>query len=149
MKIYIGSDHGGFELKEEIKPFLEELGHTTEDMGAFSLNMEDDYPDFIIQVAQQVADDSESLGIVIGRSGNGEAIAANKVKSIRCALCTNVEMATKAKEHNNANVLSLGSDYITREEAKEIVKTFVETSFTNEERHIRRIEKITSYEKLH
>ncbi len=140
--IYIGADHGGFELKEILKSYIAELGNEIEDMGANSLNPGDDYPDFIIPVAQKVAENPGSLGIVIGRSGNGEAIVANKVKGIRAALCLNEEMAKKAKEHNNANVLSLGADYISAEQAKSIVKVFLETPFSNDERHIRRLKKI-------
>ncbi|OGE17399.1 ribose-5-phosphate isomerase [Candidatus Daviesbacteria bacterium RIFCSPHIGHO2_12_FULL_37_11] len=146
MVIYIGADHGGFELKEQIKSWLSQNSYEVEDFGADSLNPEDDYPDFIILVAEKVVLNSKSLGIVIGRSGNGEAIAANKVKGIRAAVCLNVEMAEKAKEHNNANILSLGADYIQREEAEEIVRTFLDTPFSNEERHMRRLDKIEALE---
>src|SRR3989344_1310185 len=146
MVIYIGADHGGFELKEQIKSWLSQNNYEVEDFGADSLNPEDDYPDFIILVAEKVVLNSKSLGIVIGRSGNGEAIAANKVKGIRAAVCLNVEMAEKAKEHNNANILSLGADYIQREEAEEIVRTFLDTPFSNEERHMRRLDKIEALE---
>lgn len=146
MKIYIGADHGGYRLKEGLKRYLAELGHEVEDMGAYELNPEDDYPDFVFPVAQRVASEPGSRGIVIGRSGNGEAIAANKVKGIRTALCWNEEIAKKAREHNNANVLSLGADYIDTEKVKIIVKTFLETPFSEEERHKRRIEKISLYE---
>lgn len=139
--IYIGADHGGFQLKEQIKLWLKEDGVEVEDLGADSLDPEDDYPDFIIPVAEKVASDPGSLGIVIGRSGNGEAITANKVKGARAAVCLNVEMAKKAKEHNNANILSVGADYIQEEEVKNIVKTFLETPFSNEERHVRRHKK--------
>lgn len=144
--IYLGTDHGGYELKEEIKSWLVQNNYEVEDLGAYSLNPEDDYPDFIIPVAQKVALDSQNLGIVIGRSGNGEAIAANKVTGIRAALCLNQEMAKKAKEHNNANILSLGADYMSIDEAKQIVRVFIETPFSNEERHLRRIEKINKLE---
>ena len=146
MVIYIGADHGGFELKEQIKSWLSQNSYEVEDFGADSLNPEDDYPDFIILVVEKVVLNSKSLGIVIGRSGNGEAIAANKVKGIRAAVCLNVEMAEKAKEHNNANILSLGADYIQREEAEEIVRTFLDTPFSNEERHMRRLDKIEALE---
>ncbi len=145
-KIYVGADHGGFELKETIKPFLQELGYKVEDLGAHELVEDDDYTDFVIPVAQNVATDYKSLGIVIGRSGNGEAIAANKVKGIRAALCLNPEMAKKAREHNNANVLSLGADYVSIDEAINVVKIFLETQFSEEERHRRRIAKISEFE---
>jgi len=144
--VYVGADHGGFNLKEVLKKWMEESGIECEDLGANSLDPEDDYPDFIIPVAQKVVLDSENLGVVIGRSGNGEAIAANKVKAIRAALCLNIEMAKKAKEHNNANILSLGADYITVDEAKKILKIFLDTPFSNEERHIRRLKKIEEIE---
>ena len=144
--IYLGSDHGGFEFKEEIKKYLLEKGIQVEDIGASSLNPEDDYPDFIIPVASKVASNSGSLGIILGRSGNGEAIAANKVKGIRAALCLNEEMAKKAKEHNNANILSLGGDYISVEEAKKVVQAFLDTPFPGDERHVRRIKKIEDIE---
>jgi len=144
--IYLGADHGGYELKEVIKQFLTENNLTFEDLGADNLNPQDDYPDFIIPVAQKVASNPNSLGIILGKSGNGEAIAANKVKGVRAAVCLNEQMAKKAKEHNNANVLSLGADYISMVEAKNIVKVFLDTPFSNEERHIRRIEKIKKIE---
>lgn len=146
MKVYIGADHGGFELKEQLKGYVQELGHEVEDLGASELNPDDDYTDFVIPTAQKVAGQPDTLGIVIGRSGNGEAIAANKVKGVRAAVCTNVEMVKKAREHNDANVLSLGADYVSEQVAKEIVKTFLETEFSGEERHIRRLEKISRLE---
>src|SRR3989338_11518119 len=112
--VYLGTDHGGYQLKEEIKAYLAQNNISAEDVGANKLDPEDDYPDFIIPVAKRVASDPSSLGIIIGRSGNGEVIAANKIKGARAALCLNEEMANKAKQHNNANILSLGADYITQ-----------------------------------
>ncbi|MEK7182913.1 MAG: RpiB/LacA/LacB family sugar-phosphate isomerase [Patescibacteria group bacterium] len=153
MKIYIGSDHGGYQLKEELKKYLSELGYETEDMGGHELNPEDDYPDFIFPVAEnvalRVAQGEHAMGIVIGRSGNGEVIAANKVKGIRAALCTTKAMARHAREHNDANILSLGADVIDAKGVKEIVKVFLETPFSNEERHKRRLQKIDDYEIAH
>lgn len=146
MKIYIGSDHGGFEYKEELKKYINSLGYEVEDCGAHSLDPLDDFPDFIIPVANRVVQGKQDLGIILGRSGNGEAIAANKVKGVRAAICLNEEMARKAKEHNNANVLSIGADYVSLDEAKKITKIFFETPFSNEERHVRRIEKIKKIE---
>lgn len=146
MKIYLATDHGGYELKEILKKWLVDEGYQVEDMGAHSLDPNDDYPDFIIPLAQKVAGAKDALGIISGRSGNGEAIAANKVKGIRAAVCLNEEMARKAKEHNNANIISLGADYMSVEEAKNIVKTFLDTPFSNEERHIRRLKKIEELE---
>jgi ribose 5-phosphate isomerase B len=139
--VYIGSDHGGYEMKEELKKWLQENGYEVEDLGAHSMDPQDDYPDFIIPVAQKVSSNPDSLGLILGRSGNGEAIAANKVKGVRAALCLNEEMARKAKEHNNANILSLGGDYISMDEAKAILKAFLDTPFSGDERHARRIKK--------
>lgn len=144
--IFIASDHGGFELKEELKIWLIENGTAGEDMGAFSLDPGDDYPDFIIPLARKVAADRGSRGIILGRSGNGEAIAANKIRGIRAALCLNERMARMAREHNDANIISLGADYISSEEAKKIVKTFLETPFSNEARHARRLQKLQELE---
>lgn len=146
MKVYLGADHGGYELKEEIKKYLSEHSIETEDLGALSLDPTDDYTDFIIPVAKNVASTPDSLGIVIGRSGNGEAIAANKIKGIRAAVCLNEKMAEKTKEHNNANILSLGADYVTFEDAKKIVQVFLDTPFSEDERHIRRLKKIEELE---
>lgn len=146
MNIYLATDHGGYELKEILKNWLKENGYDTKDLGAFSIDPNDDYPDFIIPLARKVAQEPDGLGIIIGRSGNGEAIAANKIKGIRAAVCLNEEMARKAKQHNNANVLSLGADYISVDEAKNIVKMFLDTPFSNEERHIRRVDKIKKIE---
>ncbi|MAG60059.1 ribose-5-phosphate isomerase [Candidatus Woesebacteria bacterium] len=146
MKIFIGADHGGYQLKEELKGYLKELGHDVQDIGADKLDPDDDYPDFVLPVAGNVSRDQESRGIVIGRSGNGEVIAANKVKGIRAALCWSEKVAKKAREHNDANVLSLGADFISASDAKKIVKAFLETSFSGEERHKRRLQKIAEKE---
>lgn len=146
MKIYFGADHGGFQLKEELKKFVTDLSYQAEDMGAHIFDAQDDYPDFIIPTAKAVIENPGSFGVVIGRSGNGEAICANKIKGIRCALGLSVEMAKKAKEHNDANILSLGADYVSVESAKKIIETFLKTPFSNEERHVRRIEKIRRIE---
>lgn len=149
MKVYIGADHGGYRLKEELKVFLTAEGYEVEDMGAHSLDQQDDYPDFIFPVAQKVASQPGSRGIVLGRSGIGEAVAANKVKGIRAALCLTPEMAKKAREHGDANVLSLGADFIDVAQAEKMVLAFLKTPFSDEERHKRRIEKIKEYESAH
>ena len=146
MKIYIASDHGGYELKKELVNYLQRKGYTIEDMGNKEDDPQDDYPDFILPLAEKVAKDMGAMGIILGRSGNGEAIAANKVKGIRAAVCLNVQMAKMAREHNDANILSLGADYLDLSTAKAIVDTFLETSFSTEEKHKRRMNKITSYE---
>ena len=147
MVVYIGADHGGYKLKGEIKKYLTELGYELEDMGAHALNLNDDYTDFVFPVAQKVVADPKSRGIVIGRSGQGEAIATNKVKGIRAAVCFSEEMARRTRDHNNSNILSLGADFVEVETAKRIVKVFLETPFPGEKRHVRRLKKIEEIEK--
>lgn len=150
MKIYIGTDHAGFELKEELKKFLKDLGCEVEDKGAYEFNREDDYPDFILPVVKAVAEDIakglDSRGIVIGGSGQGEAIVANKVKKIRAAVVYDEYSAKMSREHNNANIVSLGTRTLSVDKAKKLVKLWLETPFSNEERHKRRIEKIKAIE---
>lgn len=146
MKIYIASDHAGYWLKDSLKEDLKSWGHEVEDLGNFEYDPTDDYPDFVIPLAEKVRDNSGSLGIVIGRSGNGEAIAANKVKGVRAAVCLNEGLAKKAREDNNANVLSLGADFIDQYQAEKIVGIFIDTPFPETERHKRRIEMIAKYE---
>ena len=146
MKIYLATDHAGFELKEKLKNFLESEGFEVEDCGAFKFDKDDDYPDFIKTAAKKVALSPGSFGVIFGKSGQGEQIAANKVKGIRAALGFNEENVRLAREHNNANVLSLGFDFVPFDKAKDLIKLFVNTPFTNEERHIRRINKITKIE---
>ena len=151
MKIYIGTDHAGFELKEELKKFLKDLGCEVEDKGAYEFNREDDYPDFILPVVKAVAEDIDkdldSRGIVIGGSGQGEAIVANKVKKIRAAVVYDEYSARMSREHNDANIVSLGTRTLSADRAKKLVKLWLETPFSNEERHKRRIEKIKTIEK--
>lgn len=149
MKLYIAADHVGFALKNELKPYLESEGHEVIDCGNTVFEPEDDYVEFILKAAEAVANDPTALGIIIGKSGNGEQIAANKVKNIRAALCWNEDMARLAKEHNNANIISLGADFVDTEGANAIVRVFINTPFSQEERHIRRVEKISNYESAH
>jgi ribose 5-phosphate isomerase B len=146
MKTYIAADHGGHELKKELMKYLEEKGYVIEDMGNKEHDPQDDYPDFVFPLAEKVAKEMGATGIILGRSGNGEAIAANKVKGIRAVVCINVKMAKKAREDNNANILSLGADYVDIDTAKKIVDAFLETFSSKEEKHKRRVNKITSYE---
>lgn len=146
MKVYIASDHGGFEYKKELKKYLKGKGYEVEDLGAHEFDPKDDYADFVFPLALRVSKKLGSFGVVLGRSGNGEQITANKVKGIRAVLCFNEKMAQKAREHNDANVLSLGADYIELKEAKKIVEIFLSSPYPAEERHARRIGKITSYE---
>lgn len=140
MKIAIGSDHAGFEYKEHIKAFLMERGETVQDCGTDSETTVD-YPPIMRQVALAVADGECDRGIVLGGSGNGEAIVANRVKGIRCALCWSVETAKLAREHNNANMISMGQRLITLDTALDIVRTWLETPFEGG-RHARRIQQI-------
>jgi len=147
--IYLASDHAGFELKEKLKKYLqEELGQETRDMGAFAIDDNDDYPDFIIPTAQKVAEDPErNRAIILGGSGQGEAIAANKVKGIRAAVYYggSMELVERSRSHNNANILSLGARFISDKEAKDAVKIWLETEFEGG-RHERRINKISEFE---
>ena len=138
MRIAVGSDHAGFRYKERIKQFLEERDHTVIDFGTFSEEPVD-YPLFIRPVAEAVARGEVERGIVLGGSGNGEAMAANRIKKVRCALCWNEEVARLAREHNDSNVLSLGERLIPLETAFEIVRVWLETPF-QEGRHVRRIQ---------
>ena len=147
-KIILAADHAGFRLKGEIKSYLEKEGYGVEDMGANSFEKEDDYPDFIIPAAKKAAKE-KCLGIIFGGSGQGEAIAANKVKGVRAALYygKNLEIVKLSKTHNKTNILSLGARFLAKEEAIKAVKTWLSTEFNNEERHIRRILKISKIEK--
>lgn len=143
MKIAIGTDHAGFEYKEKIKELLTSLGHEVIDFGTFS-DEPCDYPDFIFPTAKAVASGECSTGIVLGGSGNGEAIAANKIKGIRCAVCWNALSAEMARRHNDANVISLGQRMIGEDQLDQIIQTWLDTPFEGG-RHQRRIEKIESF----
>ena len=138
MKIAIGSDHAGFRYKERIKEFLQEQGHLVQDFGTFSEEPVD-YPLFIRPVAEAVARGEYERGIVLGGSGNGEAMMANRIKKVRCALCWNEELARLARQHNDSNVLSLGQRVIPEEIVLEVVRVWLETAFEGG-RHERRIE---------
>lgn len=138
MKIAIGSDHAGFTYKEKIKEFLLALGHVVTDFGTDS-EQPVDYPLFIRPVAEAVARGDVERGVVLGGSGNGEAMAANRIKRVRCALCWNVESARLARQHNDANVISLGQRMISQAEALEIVRVWLDTGFEGG-RHVRRIQ---------
>jgi len=147
-KIILATDHAGFELKEEIKKYLEKEGYNVEDTGAHSPDPKDDYPDFIIPAAKKVAEDPNNIGILFGASGQGEAIAANKVKGIRAAVYNhpNLEIVKLSRTHNNVNILSLGARFLSNKEAIEAINIWLKTNFSNEERHIRRIKKISEAE---
>jgi len=145
MKIYLGTDHAGFELKEKIKVFLRELGYEVADQGAFKLDPADDYPDFIEIVAKMVASDPESRGIIFGGSGQGEAACANRFKHVRATVFyggNNLDIIKLSREHNNANVLSIGARFVDEAEARSVIKLWLETAFSGADRHIRRIAKL-------
>jgi ribose 5-phosphate isomerase B len=144
LKIFLGTDHAGFELKEEIKKYLLKNGYQVIDKGAYSFDRNDDYPDFIKPVAKEVAKDKSSKGIIFGASGQGEAIAANRFKGIRAALYygSNTQIIKFSRTHNDANILSLGARFVSKKEAINAVKLWLNTNFSNEERHIRRIKKL-------
>ena len=180
MKIFLAADHRGFELKNKIREWLKEWGYEYEDMGAFEYDKDDDYPDFIRKAAEAVANDPErSRGIILGSSGQGEAIVANRYKGVRAAVFYGPPFNFKSKdikrnpwilkikssipwladlnwtpiyypiirlsrEHNNSNILSIGASFVTKYSAKKAIKLWLETSFSEEERHIRRINKIDS-----
>lgn len=142
MNIYIGADHRGFELKEKLKPWLTSLGHEVIDCGNTVYDKDDDFPDFSFAVADNVAADPKSLGIVICGSAGGVTIAANKVKSVRCVTGVNVGDVKHNRQHDDANVLALASDFTSFEEAQKLIMTFINTQFLNEERFVRRLKKI-------
>ena len=147
MRVYLGSDHAGFELKQAIIEHLRNTGHEPIDCGAYTYDAEDDYPAFCIAAAEKTVADPESLGIVIGGSGNGEQIAANKVPGVRCALAWSVETATLAREHNNAQVMGIGGRMHTVEHALEIIDAFLGAQWSKAERHQRRIDILSEYER--
>lgn len=163
MKVFIGSDHTGFELKAKVKAFLEKEGYQVQDCGAYKFDKYDDYPDFIGKVAENVSADPEnSLGIVLGGSGQGEAMVANKYKGVRCALFYSPALAVQAvniegrqsadpfeivkltREHNWANMLSVGIRFVSEEDILKAIKIWLETPPPTVERHIKRVEKIKS-----
>ncbi len=147
MRIHIGSDHAGLDFKSVIITHLEKAGHEVVDHGPHTFDPLDDYPVFCIPAAQGVANDPGSLGIVLGGSGNGEQIAANKVDGIRAALVWSIDTAKLAREHNNANVISIGGRMHTEEFCLQLVDTFIAEPFPGDERHVRRINLISQFEK--
>lgn len=156
MKIALGTDHAGFALKEKLKPFLESLGHEVVDYGAFELNPSDDYPDFVFPVARAVAGGDVERGIVIGSSGEGESIAANRIQGVRALVYyghrdpltesakvgESKDLIRVSREDNNSNVLSIGASFVAVDEAQRVVELWLQTPFTDEARHVRRIKKL-------
>jgi ribose 5-phosphate isomerase B len=149
MRVYLGSDHAGFELKRHVTSHLKDAGHEPIDCGSFAYDADDDYPPFCISAALHTIGDPGSLGIVIGGSGNGEQIAANKVPGARCALGWNTETASLAREHNDAQLIGIGARMHTVAEALAIVDAFIGTPFSKGERHQRRIAILAEYERTH
>jgi ribose 5-phosphate isomerase B len=146
MRVFLGTDHAGFELKEHLVSWLKENGHEAVDCGAFAYDAVDDYPPFVLRAAQRTAAEPGTLGIVVGGSGNGEAIAANKVKGVRAALVWSEDTAKLAREHNDANVIALGARQHDLATATRFVELFIETSYSKEPRHTRRITMLSDYE---
>jgi len=146
MRVHIGSDHAGYELKQHLVPHLRAGGHEVVDHGPSVYDPEDDYPPFCLTAGEAVAADRGSLGIVVGGSGNGEQIAANKVRGLRAALAWSAETAELARLHNDANVVSIGARMHSLEEATAVVDVFLGTDFTGEPRHSRRIDMLSAYE---
>ncbi|MFF2373368.1 ribose-5-phosphate isomerase [Streptomyces xiamenensis] len=146
MRVYLGSDHAGYELKNHLVDWLTAHGHEPVDCGPHAYDAQDDYPPFCLRAAEAVAADPEALGVVIGGSGNGEAIAANKVAGVRCALAWSVETAKLGRQHNNANVVGIGARMHTTDEATTFVEVFLATPYSGEDRHTRRIDMLSAYE---
>ena len=144
MQIFFGGDHAGFLLKAELISFAEGLGFTPHDLGPFELNPEDDYPEFVRAVALKVAGHPDSRGVIIGGSGQGEAMVANRVAGVRAAVYYGgaQDIVRLSREHNDANILSLGARFISTDEAKDALRLWLETDFSNELRHVRRIASI-------
>ena len=147
MRVYLGADHAGFETKNLIAQHLSDAGHEVIDCGAHTLDPEDDYPAFCIEAAQRTVNDPGSSGIVLGGSGNGEQIAANKVEGARCALAWSEETARLAREHNNAQLIGIGGRMHTPEQALAIVNAFLDQEWSGAERHQRRIDILADYER--
>lgn len=155
MKIYFASDHAGFELKSHLMDFVRAQGHEVHDCGPASSEANDDYPDFVMPMARMVAADTESFGICIGASGQGEAMAANRVKGIRAAVYYGpaalqqtdaqgnaLDILASTRFHNNANILSIGARFVKSEEAERVIQTWLSVGFSGEERHVRRNAKL-------
>ncbi len=146
MRVYVGADHAGFDLKELLVASLPDHGFEVVDLGASEYDPEDDYPGFCINTAAATVANPGSLGVVIGGSGNGEQIAANKVRGVRAALAWNLDTARLARAHNDANVVAIGARQHTMDVAEAIVLAFLSEPFSGDERHLRRIAQVTAYE---
>ncbi|MEU5938575.1 ribose-5-phosphate isomerase [Micromonospora sp. NPDC047548] len=147
MRVYLGSDHAGFELKVHLANHLAKQGYELVDVGPHAFDPDDDYPAFCLHTGDRVVNDPGSLGVVIGGSGNGEQIAANKVAGVRAALAWSIETAQLGREHNDANIVAVGARQHTLDEATAIVEAFLTTPFSGNERHARRIAQMADYER--
>ena len=147
MKIFLGADHRGFQLKEQLKTWLVGEGHEVEDVGATTLIPDDDYPDYAVTVGKHVASDPAARGIILCGSGIGMAVAANKLPDVRAGVVTTPALAKLSRQDDNLNVLALAAEITTEAEAKEIVGTWLQTEFSGEDRHRRRLDKIAQLEK--
>jgi ribose 5-phosphate isomerase B len=148
MKIYIGSDHAGFQMKKDLIPYLLKKGHEVYDCGPKEYVHDDDYPDYVSVVAQEVSNDPNIVGVIIGRNGQGEAIVANRFPHVRCAVFYGgpKHMVTLSREHDDANMISFGASFLATEEAHRALDLFIHTKFSGDERHVRRIKKIEKYD---
>lgn len=149
MKIFLGADHRGYNLKEKIKDWLSAWGYQHEDFGAYKLNPKDDYPNFVSQVAEKISQKPKSYrGIVLGASGQGEAIVANRYKKVRAVVYYGgtQKIIELSRQHNDANILSLGASFLDEDTTKKIIKLWLETKFSQNPRHIRRLNKIKKIE---
>lgn len=144
MKIFLGTDHAGYKLKETLKEYLVDEGYDVVDKGAYEFNPQDDYPDFITLVAEEISKDPNARGIIFGGSGQGEAVTANRFSHVRAVVYYGgpEEIVILSREHNDANILSLGARFVNEEKVKPLVSLWLQTAFSGEERHARRIKKI-------
>lgn len=145
--LYIGSDHGGFALKEKLKNFLKKQRISFQDVGAHAYNPDDDYPKYAEKTAREVVKNNSNLGILLCRSGQGVCMAANKISGVKAALCWNIKSAKHSRNDDNANILCLPADFLTFKEARAIVKKWLATRFSKEPRHTRRIMQIRTLER--
>jgi ribose 5-phosphate isomerase B len=146
MTVHVGGDHAAFELQQVLVGHLRAAGHDVVDHGPHEYDAEDDYPVYVLRAAEAVAADPDARGVVLGGSGNGEQIAANKVFGVRAALAWTPELARLAREHNDARIVSIGGRFTTQSDALAIVDAFLSTDFTDESRHVRRLAMVTQYE---
>jgi ribose 5-phosphate isomerase B len=146
MRVYLGSDHAGFELKVHLANHLAKQGYEVVDVGPHAFDPDDDYPAFCLHTGERVVDDQGSLGVVIGGSGNGEQIAANKIAGVRAALAWNIDTAQLSRQHNDANIVAIGARQHTLDEAAALVEAFLTTPFSGNPRHARRIAQVADYE---